>query len=202
MSLFIAFEGIDGSGNTTQSKLLVAFLKSKGLDVVLTKEPTEGKVGKDIRAVLRKTRSVPPIELQRMFVADRKEHLDTLVEPALKSGKTVITDRYMLSTLAYGGIDVELEKLREMNSAFMVPDITFIVDVPPEVALERVQRRLTQGGKGKEDAELFEELGKLKRVRENYLRVAKLYPNVHVIDGSRPIGAVAADVRKIVLERL
>lgn len=200
--LFVAFEGMDGSGNTTQSKLLAEFLKSEGRSVVLTKEPTEGYVGKRIRAVLQKRATAAPLELQQMFVADRREHMATVVDPALKFGKVVVTDRYMFSTLAFGGIDVPLEKLRAMNAEFRVPDITFIIDVQPDVALDRVEGRLAQAGKRKEDAELFEELGKLKRVRENYLRVAKLYPNVHVIDGGRPIEAVADDVRYVVVKRL
>ena len=193
--LFVAFEGMDGSGNTTQSKLLADFLKSEGLDVVLTKEPTEGYVGKRIREVLQKKASASPLELQQMFVADRREHMAALVEPALKSGKTVITDRYMFSTLAFGGIDVDMELLRRMNSGFRVPDITFVVNVPAEVSMERMKRRLKENGT---KLELFEKTEKLKRVRENYLKIAKLYPNVHVIDGNRPIEAVAADVRGIV----
>jgi len=197
--LFVAFEGTDGSGNTTQSKLLVDFLKSEGRDVVLTKEPTEGYVGRRIRDVLQKRASATPLELQQMFVADRREHLAAAVEPALKSGKAVITDRYMFSTLAFGGIDVDMELLRRMNSGFRVPDLTFVIDVPAEVSMERMKGRLRENGT---KLELFEETEKLKRVRENYLKIAKLYPNVHVIDGNRPIEVVAADIREIVLSAM
>jgi dTMP kinase len=192
-------EGLDGSGNTTQSKLLAGFLKSEGRDVVLTKEPTEGYVGRRIRDVLQKRASATPLELQQMFVADRREHLAALVEPALKSGKTVITDRYMFSTLAFGGIDVDMELLRRMNSGFRVPDLTFVIDVPAEVSMERMKGRLKDKGT---KLELFEETEKLRRVRENYLKIAKLYPNVHVIDGNRPIEVVAADIREIVLSAM
>ena len=196
---FYAMEGLDGSGNTTQSKLLAGFLKSEGRDVVLTKEPTEGYVGRRIRDVLQKRASATPLELQQMFVADRREHLAALVEPALKSGKTVITDRYMFSTLAFGGIDVDMELLRRMNSGFRVPDLTFVIDVPAEVSMERMKGRLKDKGT---KLELFEETEKLRRVRENYLKIAKLYPNVHVIDGNRPIEVVAADIREIVLSAM
>jgi len=199
---FFAFEGMDGSGNTTQSRLLAEFLRSEGVAVVLTKEPTEGFVGKRIRAVLQKHATATPLELQQMFVADRREHMGNLVEPALKSGKVVITDRYMLSTLAYGGLDIDMEKLRAMNSAFRVPDMTFVIDVQPEVAMDRVHGRLSQAGKRREDAELFEDARKLERVRANYLRVARLYPNVHVINGDRRIEDVEMDVRRIVLEKM
>jgi dTMP kinase len=197
--LFVVFEGCDGSGNSTQSKLLADFLKSEGRDVVLTKEPTEGYVGRRIRDVLQKRASATPLELQQMFVADRREHMAALVEPALKSGKAVITDRYMFSTLAFGGIDVDMELLRRMNSGFRVPDLTFVIDVPAEVSMERMKGRLRENGT---KLELFEETEKLRRVRENYLKIAKLYPNVHVIDGNRPIEAVAADVREIVLSAM
>jgi dTMP kinase len=86
-----------------------------------------------------------------------------------------------------------------MNSGFRVPDLTFVIDVPAEVSMERMKGRLRENGT---KLELFEETEKLRRVRENYLKIAKLYPNVHVIDGNRPIEAVAADVREIVLSAM
>lgn len=203
MSLFIVFEGIDGSGQTTQSNLLADFLKSKGRDVVLTKEPTNDGIGSKIRDVLQKRASATPLELQRMFVADREQHLESVIEPALAAGKDVVTDRYMFSTMAFGGIDVDIDFLRRMNSKFRVPDITFVIDASPEVAMERIRKREAANQKsGLVKLEHFEELDKLKRVRENYLKIAKLYPNVHVINGDRPIEAVAAEVQKIVLSRL
>ena len=198
-ALFVAFEGLDGSGNTTQSKLLVEFLKSKGREVVLTKEPTTGDVGSRIREVLQKRSAASPMELQRMFVEDRAQHLASVIEPALAAGRDVVTDRYMFSTMAFGGIHLGMEVLREMNAKFRVPDLTFIIDVPAEVSMERVRRRMEENGAKR--LELFEEIGKLKLVRENYLRVAKLYPGMHVIDGDRTIEDVAADVRKIVLDK-
>ena len=194
--IFVAFEGLDGSGNTTQSKLLVELLKSKGREVVLTKEPTTGEIGSRIREVLQKRSAASPMELQQMFVADREQHLASVIEPALAAGKDVVTDRYMFSTMAFGGIHVGMDILREMNSKFRVPDLTFVIDVPAEVSMERVRRRMEENGAKR--LELFEDPGKLKLVRENYLKVAKLYPGVHVIDGDRPIEEVAADVRAAV----
>jgi len=194
--MLYAFEGLDGSGNTTQSKLLVEFLESKGRDVVLTKEPTDEHVGKIIRDVLQKRLQTSPLALQQMFVADRGHHLHAVIEPALVVGKDVVTDRYMFSTIAFGSIDVDIELLRRMNSEFRVPDLTFVIDVPAEVSMERMKKRLKENGA--KQLELFEETEKLKKVRENYLKIAKLYPNVHVIDGNRPIEAVAADIRGIV----
>jgi len=195
--LFVAFEGLDGSGNTTQSRLLVEFLKSKGRDVVLTKEPTTGEIGSRIREVLRKRTAASPMELQRMFVEDREQHLQSVIEPALAAGKDVVTDRYMFSTMAFGGIHLSMDMLREMNAGFRVPDLTFVIDVSAEVSMERVRRRMEENGAKR--LELFEDPGKLKLVRENYLKVARLYPNVHVIDGDRTIEDVAKDVRAEVL---
>jgi len=134
-----------------------------------------------------------------MFVEDRAQHLASVIEPALAAGRDVVTDRYMFSTMAFGGIHLGMEVLREMNAKFRVPDLTFIIDVPAEVSMERVRRRMEENGAKR--LELFEEIGKLKLVRENYLRVAKLYPGMHVIDGDRTIEDVAADVRKIVLDK-
>ena len=203
MSLFIVFEGCDGSGNTTQSKLLAEFLRGRVYDVLLTKEPTNGAIGKVIRDVLQKKVKTSPLALQMFFVADRAYHLQTEIEPALEEGKIVISDRYMFSTMAFGGLDVDMDFLKQINSKFRVPDITFVIDASPEVAMERIRKREAAKQKsGLVKLEHFEELEKLRRVRENYLKIAKLYPNVHVVDGNRPIEAVAAEVQKIVLGKL
>ena len=195
MSLFIVFEGLDGAGNSTQSMLLAEFLKGRGKDVLLTKEPTENPIGKIIRDVLQKKMKTSPVALQILFTADRGHHLHSEIEPALEQGKVVISDRYMFSTMAFGGLGADMEFLKHINSKFRVPDITFIIDVPPEVAIKRISSR--QG-----DVELFEEAEKLEKTRKNYLKLKDQFPNVHVIDGDRPIEAVAAEVQKIVLEKI
>jgi len=196
MSLFIVFEGIDGSGNSTQSTILAEFLRGRVYDVLLTKEPTNGAIGKVIRDVLQKRVRTSPLALQMLFVADRAYHLQTEIEPALEEGKVVISDRYMFSTTAFGGLDVDMDFLKQINSKFRVPDITFILDVKPEIALQRIKR--SRSG----ELELFEELEKSKRVYANYMKLKDQFPNVHVIDGNRPVAEVAADVRKIVLSKL
>jgi dTMP kinase len=194
---FIAFEGVDGSGNTTQSKLLCKYLESKGQKVMMTKEPTDNPIGKTIRDVLQHRLKTSPLALQLLFVSDRAHHIFEEVGPALNLGKTVITDRYMFSTMAFGALDVEMEFLMQLNSRFLVPDITFIIDVPAEVAIGRVEMRL-KASKSKDGPELFEKVEKSRKIRENYRKVAVMYPNVHIIDGNRPIDSVAKDVRKVV----
>jgi dTMP kinase len=100
---FIVFEGLDGSGQSTQANLLKSFLTEKGLAVVLTKEPTKvSSVSQKIREVLDEKRKITPKELQELFVQDRREHLADLVIPALKENKIVISDRYFFSTFAFG----------------------------------------------------------------------------------------------------
>ena len=195
MGLFIVFEGVDGAGNTTQSKLLAAFLKKRGEKVLLTKEPTNKPIGKVIRSVLRKQMKTSPVALQLLFTADRGHHLHSVIEPALRAGKTVISDRYMFSTMAFGGIDADIAFLKQINSKYRVPDLTFIHDVPAEVAMKRI-------GSRSRESEFFEEAAKLRKVRTNYLNLKGEFPNVHVIDGTRAIEKVATEIQEIVVKNL
>ncbi len=194
--MFIVFEGLDGAGNTTQSRLLAEFLKGRGHDALLTKEPTQNPIGKIIRDVLQHRLKTSPLALQLLFVTDRAHHFYSVIDPALKKGQIVVSDRYMFSTFAFGGLGVDEELLKELNEKFRIPDLTFIIDVPAEVAMERIK----SSRKGK--PEFFEDVDKFKGIRANYLKLKDQFPNVHVIDGNRPIEAVAADVQKIVLEKL
>ena len=101
--LLIALEGIDGTGKTTQLKMLAEVLLSLGYDVVATREPTDGRYGQRIRQVLRDRSSMTPQEELELFLLDRKEHVTTIINPGLAAGKIVLTDRYYLSTVAYQG---------------------------------------------------------------------------------------------------
>src|SRR3989338_2355735 len=114
--MFIAFEGLDGSGSSTQAQLLAKRLEKKGKKVLVTKEPTsDNPTGKLIRSVLQHRQKMSPQELQRLFTEDRAEHLKNVIEPALAAGTTVITDRYLFSTLAYGALEVEWDWLKRLN---------------------------------------------------------------------------------------
>jgi dTMP kinase len=188
---FIVFEGIDGAGLTTQANLLENYLKSKGYDVILTKEPTNNLIGGLIRAALKKEWITSNKTLQLLFSADRAHHLEREIIPALEKGKIVISDRYFLSTIAYGMIEVEKDWLKALNSKFLIPDIIFILDLPVKVALERI-------GKSRFGFELFEEKGKLEKIRRNFIELSKEYNNCFIIDASKSIEEVHENIKKIV----
>jgi dTMP kinase len=126
-----------------------------------------------------------------MFIADRSHHLDSEVEPALKEGKTVISDRYLFSTLAFGSLDVDIEFLKFANSKFRKPDLTFIIDCKPETCFGRISRERFH-------IEMFEEKKKLEKVRKNYMSLKDYFPNVYIIDGNRSKQEVFEDIKKIV----
>lgn len=194
--MFIVFEGLDGSGQSTQAGLLRDYLAEKGKRTVLTKEQTDGIIGGFIKSCLKKEWKVSPITLQLLFTADRAHHLDKEIEPSLSEGKIIISDRYFFSTFAFGGLAVDVNYLKEINSQFRKPDLTFFLDVPPEICLERIYHSRVS------HLELFEEKSKMEQVRQNYLALAKEYKNFRVIYGNRPKDEVFAEIRKIVDEKL
>ncbi len=188
---FFVLEGLDGSGQSTQAELLKSFLEEKGFTVILTKEPTiESEAGRKIRRILKKEISVGSEDLQILFVQDRKKHLENLVIPSLKDGKIVISDRYFFSTIAFGGIDLDMEKLISLNQDFLYPDITFFLDVPAEVCIERIGQR---GGK----FEHFERLEKLEKVRKNYYLLWKRFREFFRINGESSPEKVFSEVESI-----
>lgn len=194
---FIVFEGLDGSGQTTQVGLLGDLLQKKGFKAVLTKEPTlDSEAGKRIRQVLDKVIKVEPGLLQELFTQDRKEHLENLVIPALKEGKIVISDRYFFSTFAFGVSDgLDLQWLIKMNDEFLLPDMTFILKVSPKTCIKRIESR----GEGKK---LFEKEKKLTKVWQIYKLLPARFENVYMIDGEKPIEEVFADVKSLVHSKL
>jgi len=192
---FIVFEGLDGSGISTQSGLLYDYFSKKGKKTVLTKEQTNGLIGGLIKAGLRHEWKTTPLALQLLFAADRSHHLDKQINPAINNGKIVICDRYILSTLAFGSLDVDMQFLKEINSKFPAPDITFILDVLPKICLQRIT-------KSRFHAELFEEEEKLNKIRKAYLSLKNYFPNTFLIDGNRSIEEVHKDIIKIVEEQI
>jgi len=194
---FIVIEGLDGSGKSAQVDLVVEFLKQKGKEVILTREPTiESEAGRRVKQALRKEITVEPLELQGLYVQDRREHLQNKVVPALEEGKFVISSRYAFSTFAYGysdGLNVDL--LIKMNEEFLLPDLTIIVDVKPESCIERIE------GRG-EPVELFEKLEKLTKVNEIYKKVNTMFENVVVVDGEKSIPEVFEEIKNIINNRL
>lgn len=193
MGLFIAFEGLDGSGISTQSDKLSDWFKKSKYSYILTKEPTLGMLGGFIKAALRNEWKTDPITLQMLFSADRSHHVHNEIIPALKTGKVVITDRYFFSTLAFGSVDpvVDLSVIEKINSQFILPNMIFFIDVPAEISVERM--KIARFG-----AELFETEEKLEKVREAYLKMVDKYENFYKIDGTQSIEDIHEVIREIV----
>lgn len=186
--LLIAFEGIDGSGKSTQARLFVEWAKAQGFDVVASREPTDGPWGRKIREARFATRMSPHDELHA-FLEDRREHVRTLISPALQRGATVVLDRYYFSTVAYQGArGMPPQELLRQNLAFAPkPDVVVLVDAAPQLCLERVAAR----GLG-QDA--FENLEALTQVREIFLSLVD--EGVAVINGGQTPEAVFQNIHQ------
>ncbi len=194
--MFICLEGIDGSGKTTQARMLAAHLGKTG-DTILTIEPTKGGIGTFVHSLLKEVEGLDSRTRQLLFVADRAEHVLTTIEPAVRSGKHVVCDRYIMSTIVYGcagGLDEEW--LMKLNSKFPEPDATLIIDVSADTAMDRIMDR-QQERLGAVEA-YFERQEFLEAAREQYKRLASVYKNTYIIDGDRDEGEVLKDLIKIV----
>ena len=183
---FIAFEGLDGSGLTTQASRLRDWLSSKGYEVYLTKEPTDGLIGSLIRGVLRKELVIDAETLALLFAADRMLHTKNIIK-LLDEGVIVITDRYRLSSYAFQSIEVDLDWLKKINEKTLTPDLTFIIDTPPLICMRRIQKQRFH-------VELYEELEKLEKIHAIYRKLAEEESNTFLIDGNRPVEAVSSDI--------
>lgn len=194
---FIAFEGLDGSGLSTQAELLSKVLNEKGVETILTKEPTvDSEAGKKIKEVLTKKEKMKPDEFQNLFTTDRREHLDKIIMPALREGKWVVVDRYFFSSFAYGvSDDVSLDWLIRINDDFVLPDITFILKTNPELSMERIEKKGTK-------KTLYEKKEKLEKVWKTYEILPERFPNCVVLDGEKPIEEIFIETKKIVSKKL
>lgn len=139
----IAFEGLDGCGKSTQIERLAAALRAAGRDVVLTREPTDGEFGRRIRAAAGSGEEISPEEELGWFVEDRRAHVAEVIRPALTAGKTVLSDRYYLSTVAYQGArgGDPLGILEESEAEFPLPDLVVLLEIEPSAGLARVHAR-------------------------------------------------------------
>jgi dTMP kinase len=169
---FIVFEGIDGSGKTEQYRRLVKSLEKRRYDLVATKEPTvDSPIGKLIRSVLFKQERVVEEALALLFAADRVDHTERRIKPALERGAVVVSDRYVYSSLAYQsrgmGRELDLEWVRLINRYAIQPDVVIYLDVAPEVG----QSRLSNGQVRVKDHTYFESLAQQERIRSVYHKV-------------------------------
>ena len=196
MGRFITFEGIDGSGKSTQARRLAETLRAQGVDTVLTREPGGSPGAEEIRRmVLEGDPSRWSAETEvLLFTAARRDHLERLIEPALAAGKTVICDRFADSTRMYQGLSRgnlrgKVDALHELMIG-REPDLTLLIDMDPATGLKRARGR--QGGE-----ERFEDFGlELQtRMRAGFLKLAQEFSDrFRVIDGNRPADEVAKDV--------
>lgn len=183
---FIVLEGPDGSGTTLHAKLLAEALANDYPNILQTAEPTGGPVGTAIRGFLRDDH-IPSDTLQLLFTADRAWHVAEEVLPALEEGKLVISDRYSLSTLAYGeATDVDTDWLEEMNKKFVHPDRIVLLLAPLDVCMQRISERGAQ--------DTMERRALQEAVHAAYRRLASGRPDITIIESNRPIADVAADV--------
>ena len=194
-NLFIALEGIDGSGKSTQTKILARKLEDAGHKVYTTFEPTEGAIGTIIRNILKGEMKADEHIIAALFVADRLDHLLNETNGIIKKlgeGFTVITDRYYFSSYAYHGAHVDMNWViaaNAMSAKICRPDVNLFIDVAPETSIQRVQKRTA--------TELYETLENLTKVRTNFLDAfSKLgqMENIFITDGNRALELIADDI--------
>lgn len=190
--IFIVIEGLDGSGKTTQATLLANRL-SQSYTVMLTAEPSRGKIGAFIReGCLYEDKRLPTEAEALLFAADRIEHMQKELRPALEDGKLVICDRYVYSSLAYqGSAGLSLDWIKTINARALQPDFSIFIDVPPERVLERLQRKKS----------VMETLETQLKVREVYMKFVDK-GELFRVDGDKPKGVVADMLYAKVLELL
>lgn len=194
--LFITFEGPDGCGKTTQMKLLAEYLEKKGEEVVLTREPGGKGLGEKVREILLNYDGEVSDRCESfLFLADRAQNIDIIVNPAVKAGKIVLCDRHIDSTVAYQGygrgLDIErINMLNNLATNGKKPDLTFVFDVDVETSMKRV-------GKEKDRMESAG-IDFHNRVRQGYLELAKQEPNrIKVIDATKSIEEIHDEVINI-----
>ena len=209
--MFITLEGIEGSGKTSQAEAVVAFLTDRGHRCLLTREPGGTRIGRQIRSILLdpENRDVAPAAELLLYMADRAQHIQTLIHPALQSGQTVICDRYVDATVVYQGyargLNVEgILRLHEMVLGGLKPDLTVVLDLAPETGLARAWRQISSGERtGSESRFEKEDLDFHRKIREGYLDLARQQPDrIRVVDADRPPERVREDILRILAASL
>lgn len=206
MSLFITFEGVEGSGKTTQIQRLKKYLAQKGIPCKVTREPGGVPIGEKVRKILLNPNHhemVPTTELL-LYEAARAQHVKEVIKPFLKKGGIVLCDRFSDATLAYQGygrrIDLKwIDRLNRLASQGIKPDVTFLLDCPSDVGLKRALQRNQTLKQEREERFEREEIQFHRRVRKGYLAIAKKEPwRVKVIDTREGEKKVFEKIQKIV----
>ena len=202
--LFITFEGIDGCGKTTQISRFAATLRKRGIPILVTREPGGTEIGQAIRDILLDVdnTNIAPLAELFLYAADRAQHVAEVIKPALAANKWVISDRYFDATIVYQGVVLEhydglIEVLNREATLDCQPDITFLLDCPAEVGLERIAKRDQQ--EKKRDRFERKTLDFHIKIRYGYLALANKHKDrFRIIDGTLAEQRVAKKIREII----
>ena len=196
--LFLAFEGIDGSGKSTQAKLLAERMEKEGHSVFLTAEPTREPIGLLIRKIFKHEMEADHRTIAGLFIADRLDHLlhkENGILKKMHEGHTVISDRYYFSSFAYQGTHMDINWVIEANALstqLLRPDLNIYIDISPEESMHRLHH-------GRDAKELYETEENLKNVRDKYFEAFSLLKdteNIFIVDGNRPAEFIADAIWK------
>ena len=198
---FITLEGIEGSGKSTNLVTIKSILDQYKIDYVLTREPGGGPLGPDLRKLLLdKDQSISPSVEMLLMMADRRDHVDNLINPNLDKGIWVISDRYLDSTIAYqgGGRQLDINLITSLSASLKLPtpDFTLLFDLPVDVALERAKERSELDRFEREPKDFH------SRIRESYLELASTNHRIKTIDSSKDFESVSLQVEKYLTEFL
>lgn len=191
---FIAIEGIDGSGTTSQVMRLSEYFHKENIASLFTQEPTNNVIGGVARGCLTGDLKInSAVGLQLLFAADRANHLEKEIIPALSAGTNVITKRYFLSSVAYGSVEInDSDWLWKINDQFILPDLTIVLKISAKARMEKM-------GHNNLELNLFKDEASIQKVWDNYETIAKKYPNIVIIDGEKPEDEVFEEIKKAVL---
>lgn len=195
--VLIVFEGVDGAGKSTQARLLYERLKRDGVEVELSKEPTDEEWGKKLKQLIERGREgVTPQEELEWFIKDRYQHVEKIINPGLKNNKIIILDRYYFSTIAYQGtLGLNIREIEERNREFAPePDLLFLIEIPPYVGIQRIR-----DARGKE-GDSFERENYLIGVNQIFQALNK--PFLHRLSGEKSIQGLSDTTWKITMKHL
>jgi dTMP kinase len=205
--MFITLEGIEGSGKTTQIDRLVEFLEDRGSECVTTRQPGGTLIGENIRSILLDpvNSALEPMTELLLYMADRSQHIYELIRPCLKAGKTVVCDRYFDATVVYQGFarGLNLELIRQLHQILfddLKPDVTLLLDLAPQVGLQRAWQQLNTGQRSEHESRFeAETLAFHEKVRAGYLELARLEPGrFRIVDAAQSQDQVFSAISKIV----
>ena len=198
---FITLEGIEGSGKSTNLEVIKNLLDNNNIKYIVTREPGGGPLGPHLRELLlNKDNSISPSVEMLLMMADRKDHVDNLIEPNLTKGTWVISDRYLDSTIAYqgGGRQLNLNLITALSEELKLPtpDLTLLFDLSVDLALERAKKRSELDRFEREPKEFH------SRIRHSYLEQASINNRIKIIDSSKDIKSVSMQVENYILQFL